>query len=195
STRAETSATAPVQSEPRQRPRQTASTSQSSASTSQSSVRLSGGFEGDSYRVGARDTLWQIALDVRPDASHSVHQTMLAIQRLNPDAFINGNINLLRQGQVLRIPTSADIKAVSAREAVNEVARQNRAWSENDMGAQLSAARRETRAARESEAISGSVKLATPSRDNAETGQGSGDNAGRGRALESELAASLEELD
>jgi pilus assembly protein FimV len=195
STRAETSATAPVQSEPRQRPRQTASTSQSSASTSQSSVRLSGGFEGDSYRVGARDTLWQIALDVRPDASHSVHQTMLAIQRLNPDAFINGNINLLRQGQVLRIPTSADIKAVSAREAVNEVARQNRAWSENDMGAQLSAARRETRAARESEAISGSVKLATPSRDNAEAGQGSGDNAGRGRALESELAASLEELD
>lgn len=194
STRAQTSGATGTASDT-SRSRQTATQSTQSPATSGSSGVRPSGFAGDTYTVGARDTLWQIALDVRPDSGHSVHQTMLAIQRLNPDAFINGNINLLRQGQVLRVPTSADIQTLSQREAVNEVARQNRAWSETDMGAQLSAARREARSARESEAVSGSVKLATPSRDNADSGQGTGDNAGSGRALESQLAASLEELD
>lgn len=194
SARAQTSGAAGTSSDT-SRSRQTATQSTQSPATSGSSGVRPSGFAGDTYTVGARDTLWQIALDVRPDSGHSVHQTMLAIQRLNPDAFINGNINLLRQGQVLRVPTSADIQTLSQREAVNEVARQNRAWSETDMGAQLSAARREARSARESEAVSGSVKLATPSRDNADSGQGTGDNAGSGRALESQLAASLEELD
>lgn len=148
-----------------------------------------------SYAVGDRDTLWQIALQVRPDRSHSVHQTMLAIQRLNPDAFIDGNINLLRKGQVLRIPSSDEIQALSQREAVNEVARQNQAWSNDSMGAQLSATRRETAARRDTGTVSGSVKLATPQSVESSSGQGSGDNTGRGRALESQLATSLEELD
>lgn len=151
---------------------------------------------GDTYTVGANDTLWQIALDVRPDNSHSVHQTMLAIQRLNPDAFINNNINLLRKGQVLRIPAGDEIRSLPVREAVNEVVRQNQAWSDEGMGAQLSAARRETRTSRETDPISGSLRLATPGRDDgAGSGQGSGDNSGRGRALETELTTSLEELD
>src|SRR5690606_29409854 len=129
------------------------------------------------------------------NSNHSVHQTMLAIQRLNPEAFINGNINLLRKGQVLRIPSSEDIQAVSRPEAVNEVVRQNQAWSDDDMGAQLSASRRDTGSRRAAESVSGSVRLATPSSADATSGQGSGDNTGRGRALESELASSLEELD
>lgn len=150
---------------------------------------------GDSYTVSSNDTLWQIALDIRPDSSHSVHQTMLAIQRLNPDAFIDNNINLLRKGQVLRIPSSDDILSVSRREAVNDVARQNQAWADDSMGAQLSASRRDAGLRRESGPVSGSVKLATPSSDNSSGGQGSGDNTGSGRALESELASTLEELD
>jgi pilus assembly protein FimV len=147
------------------------------------------------YAVGERDTLWQVALQVRPDRSHSVHQTMLAIQRLNPDAFIDGNINLLRKGQVLRIPSGDEIQALSQREAVSEVARQNQAWSSDSMGAQLSATRRETAARRDTGTVSGSVTLATPQSVESTSGQGSGDNTGRGRALESQLATSLEELD
>ena len=54
--------------------------------------------------IGKKDTLWEIAKAVRPDSSVSVHQTMLALQRLNPSAFIRGNINLIKKGQVLRVP-------------------------------------------------------------------------------------------
>lgn len=73
----------------------------------------------------ANDTLWDIALQVRPDSSVSVQQTMLAIQRLNTDAFIGDNINMVRRGQVLRIPDIEQIRALSSREAIGEVARQN----------------------------------------------------------------------
>lgn len=75
--------------------------------------------------VGTDDTLWDIAMEVRPDSSVTVQQTMLALQRLNTEAFIGDNINMIRRGQVLRIPDLAQISALSARDAVSEVSRQN----------------------------------------------------------------------
>ena len=57
------------------------------------------------YTTSARDTLWEIAAKARNGGS--VQQTMLAIQALNPDAFINGNINRLKTGQVLRLPDAS----------------------------------------------------------------------------------------
>lgn len=204
----ETRAAAPVLSAARTAPSTAANTpSQSSQSTpsasssrteatrSSRSGQVSSGVQGDTYSVHAKDTLWEIALNIRPDSSHSVHQTMLAIQRLNPDAFINGNINLLRKGQVLRIPSSDEIKSVTQREAVNEVARQNQSWSDDSMGAQLSASQRDRSSRRSSDTLSGSVSLATPNKDDSYSGQGSGDDRGRGKALESELSSTLEELD
>ncbi|MCF5310397.1 peptidoglycan-binding protein, partial [Pseudomonas lurida] len=54
------------------------------------------------HTTTSRDTLWEIAAKNRNGGS--VQQTMLAIQALNPDAFIDGNINRLKTGQVLRLP-------------------------------------------------------------------------------------------
>lgn len=71
------------------------------------------------------DTLWEIALKARPDRSVSPQQMMLAIQDLNPNAFIDGNINKLKAGQVLRLPTLEQAKERSAAAAVNEVIAQN----------------------------------------------------------------------
>ena len=79
------------------------------------------------------DTLSDVALRVRPDDSVTVQQTMLAIQRLNPDAFKDGNINRLRSGQVLRIPELSAIQSVDAREAVEEIDRQNQEFSNVDV--------------------------------------------------------------
>jgi len=81
--------------------------------------------DAETLTTDANDTLWDIALRVRPDSSVSVQQTMLAIQRLNTDAFIGDNINMIRRGQVLRLPDIEQIRALSAREAIGEVARQN----------------------------------------------------------------------
>ncbi|MFK7864073.1 MAG: FimV/HubP family polar landmark protein [Pseudohongiellaceae bacterium] len=79
----------------------------------------------ESVTVGAADTLSNIALQVRPNTNVSIQQTMLAIQELNPDAFAGGNINRLRRGEVLRIPTLEDIQAIGQRDAIAEVSRQN----------------------------------------------------------------------
>ena len=65
--------------------------------------------EGNQYKTTANDTLWEIAQRAR--AGGSVHQTMLAIQDLNPDAFIGGNINRLKSGQVLRLPNEQQVQS------------------------------------------------------------------------------------
>ncbi len=80
------------------------------------------------YAVGNDDTLWQIALKTRPSRSVSPQQMMLAIQRANPGAFIDNNINKLRSGVVLDIPTQGDIDAMALQNPVTEVQRQNSAW-------------------------------------------------------------------
>lgn len=81
--------------------------------------------EPETIVTGSTDTLSGIALRIRPDDSVSIQQTMLAIQELNPDAFTGGNINRLRSGEVLRVPSITDIQAIGQREAVAEVSRQN----------------------------------------------------------------------
>jgi len=69
----------------------------------------------DSYRVERGDTLFEIAARSRPSGAVSINQTMLAIQRANPDAFISDNINLLQSGRVLRIPTESEILPIVVR--------------------------------------------------------------------------------
>ena len=78
------------------------------------------------YTTGPKDTLWDIALKERNGGS--VQQTMLAIQALNPGAFLDGNINRLKIGQVLRLPDRAESTALSQPKAIAEVAAQNAAW-------------------------------------------------------------------
>ena len=78
------------------------------------------------YTTSARDTLWEIAAKARNGGS--VQQTMLAIQALNPDAFINGNINRLKTGQVLRLPDAAQSTQLPHAKAMAQVAAQNADW-------------------------------------------------------------------
>ena len=75
--------------------------------------------------TGRGDTLWSIASKIRPNSTVSVQQTMLALQRANPDAFINSNINLLKAGYVLRIPDAREIREETLATAAQEVRAQN----------------------------------------------------------------------
>ena len=74
------------------------------------------------------DTLWNIATQVRPDAGVSVEQTMLGIQRANPEAFINNNINNLKAGYVLRVPSREQLTSISRGEAARNARAQYDAW-------------------------------------------------------------------
>ncbi|MFT5580463.1 MAG: pilus assembly protein FimV, partial [Paraglaciecola psychrophila] len=83
---------------------------------------------GTDYRVQNDDTLWKIAKGSRVRADQSVQQVMVSLQRINPEAFVKGNINRLKSGAVLRLPTETEIDKVVERKAVQEVANQNKVW-------------------------------------------------------------------
>jgi pilus assembly protein FimV len=78
------------------------------------------------HEVAEGETLWRIASSNQQGAS--VAQMMLAIQRANPDAFLRDNINLLRKGAVLRIPTADEARSLASVEAEDRVREQMVAW-------------------------------------------------------------------
>ncbi|MEA9917597.1 FimV/HubP family polar landmark protein, partial [Xanthomonas campestris pv. raphani] len=73
-------------------------------------------------------TLSEIAAGVARSSGHSLDQTMLALLRTNLDAFINGNINRLKQGAVLRTPQQDALAEVGAAEAAALVREQATQW-------------------------------------------------------------------
>lgn len=82
---------------------------------------------GNKYMIRRDETLWGIAKRAKPEGS-SVHQTMLDIQRLNPKAFLGGNINRIKAGYIIYLPTASDLSSDNFSEAVAEVRDQNQAW-------------------------------------------------------------------
>ena len=82
------------------------------------------------YRVQAGDTAWSLADSMRPDQSVSVQQMLLAMLRINPEVFINENVNGLKKGYILRIPDRAEITSISQTEAKAIVGEQNALWRE-----------------------------------------------------------------
>lgn len=82
---------------------------------------------GGDYTVARGDTLWGIASSIRPDSRLTMNQTMLAIFEANPAAFQN-NINILRAGATLRMPSADDIYRIDRASAFAEARRQNEAW-------------------------------------------------------------------
>ncbi|MGA7982001.1 MAG: FimV/HubP family polar landmark protein [Chromatiaceae bacterium] len=63
--------------------------------------------------------LWSVARSMSPPDA-TVAQTAMAIYRSNQDAFVRGNINLLKVGATLEIPTSAELFAMDAVQAQRE---------------------------------------------------------------------------
>ena len=63
-----------------------------------------------SYRVRKHDTLWSVARRLRPSVAVSVPKMMKILHKANPQAFIANNINLLKDGEVLRVPTMMDMQ-------------------------------------------------------------------------------------
>nr|WP_314878262.1 FimV/HubP family polar landmark protein [uncultured Pseudomonas sp.] len=141
------------------------------------------------YTTKRRDTLWQIA--ARNSQGGSVQQTMLAIQALNPDAFIGNNINQLKVGQVLRLPDQQQIQSIPQGEANRDVAEQYAAWREGrrlgPRARQLDATRRGAAEATPAQIAQGdNLRLVTP---------GSKTAGSDAKAVNDKLAVAQESLD
>ena len=77
--------------------------------------------------VGRNDSLWLIALRLRPDPSISPQRMMLALLKANPGAFGRNNINALNAGSTVCLGPPDSI-GTDEQAAVAEVRRHNREW-------------------------------------------------------------------
>ncbi|MBS0293613.1 MAG: hypothetical protein JSS01_13980 [Proteobacteria bacterium] len=84
---------------------------------------------GDEVRVRRGDTAGRIAEQHRPSGV-SLDQMLVAMAQANPSAFVQGNVNRLRSGTVLRMPSESDAQATPAAQARQIVAAQSRDFNE-----------------------------------------------------------------
>ena len=80
--------------------------------------------------IDSNDTLWRIAERYRQNNNLSVYQVMTAIYELNPNAFEDGNLNLLVNGAVLKLPSERYIARISKEQAQQRAERDERAFAE-----------------------------------------------------------------
>jgi pilus assembly protein FimV len=83
---------------------------------------------GEQIKVGNGDTAGKIAANHLP-GNVSLEQMLVAMLRGNPQAFVGNNINRLKAGAILDLPTEAEASAVSATEAKQSVVAQSKDFS------------------------------------------------------------------
>ncbi|MGJ7553534.1 FimV/HubP family polar landmark protein [Variovorax sp. RB3P1] len=84
-----------------------------------------GGGGGEQVTVQRGDTASKIAGAHKP-ADVSLDQMLVALLLANPDAFVGGNVNRMRAGAVLDLPSAAEASAVTPAEARRTVTAQSR---------------------------------------------------------------------
>ncbi|WP_417224317.1 FimV/HubP family polar landmark protein [Amphritea sp.] len=174
--------------------------------------------DGQVY-VDVNDTLWDIAKLHKPAGSVTEAQMMLALQRKNPEAFRNNNVNQLRAGVVMDIPSLSEVQALDRKQANEEFWRQTQRWKQGitskagaeteglppntDKSGGMSGKKTNDVAARSAQ---GQLKIVSPEKT-AETGgvsaqaadtdmsQADSELLKKNQQLETELASALETVD
>jgi pilus assembly protein FimV len=156
------------------------------------------------YTVQRGDTLYHIASETRPDDSVSVDQMMLALQSSNPDAFYKPNINNLKSGAILRIPTRDEVaSAPSGTRARAQVHRQYEDWRGTSAHQATTVASSEAQGeaaapAKPSEAQEDKLALVPPTQGGGSASTRAGEKGGTGTAevagLKQQLATARESL-
>ena len=90
---------------------------------------------GDTYEpVRSGETLMGIATSIDVDKSVTIYQRMFALMHINPEAFIRGNMNLIREGTTLIIPSADMMAGISRILAREEYTRQLSDWIDYHQG-------------------------------------------------------------
>ncbi len=147
----------------------------------------------DSITVARGQTLWSVAQQVRSDPAQDTNQIMLALQETNPGAFIDGNINRLKSGAVLRIPSREQIAAIDMQTAMVRVREQNEQWRGRP-APQPVGTERATAAARPVAPADSRLEVVPPNGDRRAQQAQSGAAAAEGTELRAELARNREQV-
>ena len=114
------------------------------------------------------DTATKIAANTR-ESGVSLDQMLVAMLRGNPDAFINNNIDRIRSGAVINVPTSDQANSVPAPEATRILRAESkdfggfkRALASNAPTTAVAAADRKTSGTIESKVVESNPKAAAP---------------------------------
>ena len=100
----------------------------SSASTSSSSGNANANANGSvKYKTKRGDTLGKIAKR-HSGGSTSLKQVMMGVFEANPEAFVDNNINKMKSGQILKIPSEAELASVSQADAAQSFRQQTSDW-------------------------------------------------------------------
>ena len=83
---------------------------------------------GKTYQVRPGDTLFGVAGRTQPKGV-SLDQMLVGLYRTNPNAFIEANVNRLRAGSVLSVPTGDEVKDVTAADAKRLITAQSADFS------------------------------------------------------------------
>lgn len=83
------------------------------------------------------DTLWRVAERIRPDANISLYQVMYALYLKNPDAFLEDNLNHLRPGAVLILPSAQEMRQVDLAQARAKSELDDKTWAERQKAARV----------------------------------------------------------
>lgn len=142
-------------------------------------------------------TLSAIAHETAPEGVDT-NQMLLALKQANPDAFYRDNINALKTGAVLRIPSKADAQATALAAAAAEVMRQNSDWRSGAARAPTTVADAGTRAntssAPTTAAPSGDRLALVPAKEGADNAAGKGGKGGDKAAAEKGMATLHQDL-
>jgi len=163
---------------------------------------------GSNYNVRRGDTLSRIAGEVKPP-NVTLEQMLVALFNANPNAFDGGNMNRLRAGAILTIPSPEQASASAANEATRTVRMQAADWrsyQDKVAGAAPPAETTDTRVAggKIGTTVEEKVPAAQPGRDQLKVSPGKGpaaeDVVSRDKALReaqtriNELEKTLQDL-
>jgi pilus assembly protein FimV len=152
--------------------------------------------DGKQVKVQSGDTAGKIALANKP-VNVSLDQMLVALLQANPDAFVSGNVNRLKAGAVLEIPSADQASQESAEAASKTVIAQSRDFNEfrrrlaEGLATAKVAPAEQRKAAGKVQAQVQEKKPAAPSTDKLTLSKG----AVQGKAVEDKIAREREAKD
>ena len=177
----------------------------------QPAMAQSAAMSGEYGPVTATDTLWSLSQSLRPSSDVSVQGMMLALLKANPQAFSIDNINALKAGAILRVPSAEELGSENKAAVLAEVRRQHTLWQEyrQSLGIAVPTAADGTVEASEASGQSGEAStMAQPAASVSENavlelvsdgsgskGVGTGGDVADAAALRDQLSLALEEAD